>query len=210
MDRIRIRNRARESLRKIPFIFWLYRFYVIYKVRLYLLPKHLSWGKANAGSISKPVLAYLEMHLTTHCNLRCKGCSQFSPIADISFAKVSDHERDMKQLSILFSNIETIRLIGGEPLLHPEIEQFLNITRKYFVNSNICIATNGSLLQNMSESFWEACRINNIKINWTVYPPFFDKKNEILREVKDHGIIINARKFDKFRSILNIMTIGND
>lgn len=165
---------------------------------------NLNYGKRNSDKTNKPVLAYLEMHLVTHCNIKCKGCSQFSPIAEKWFADIADHEKDMKQLSVLFSNIETIRFVGGEPLLHPEIEQFINITRKYFQRSNICIATNGYELKSMPDSFWDSCRSNHIKINWTVYPPMFSVRKSIIEYVKGKKIVIAARKFDKFRAILNL------
>lgn len=204
MDFIWIRLRFRETLRRIPFIFWFYRQFVMLKVKIYLSSIHLNYGKKNADIIGKPVLTYLEMHLVTHCNIRCKGCSQFSPIADRWFADIVDHEKDMVRLSVVFSNIETIRFVGGEPLLHPEIEQFIKITRKYFQRTNICIATNGFNLKSMPESFWNACRSNHIKINWTVYPPLFSIRNKIVQFVNEKGIVITARKHDRFRAILNL------
>jgi hypothetical protein len=209
MDYITFVAWTRERIRRIPFIFWVYRFYLVKKNQLYLRPTHLNWGKAHAGSIRKPVLTYLEMHLVTHCNFRCKGCSQFSPIAEKWFANLAEHEKDMKQLSNLFSNIETIRFLGGESLLHPEIEKFLYITRRYFKKTNICIATNGALIPTMSESFWEACKANHIKINWTVYPTLLHKKNEILTKIESKGIVVHAEEVKEFRAILNLKGDSN-
>lgn len=204
MDFIWIRLRFRETLRSIPFIFWLYRRFVLLKGSIYLSSIHLRFGKRNAHKCKKPILAYLEMHLVMHCNIKCKGCSQFSPVAEKWFADIADHEKDMKRLSVLFSEIETIRFVGGEPLLHPEIEQFINITRQYFQRANICIATNGYDLKFMPDSFWDTCRLNHIKINWTVYPPLFSAKKNTIEFVRDKGIVIAARKFDRFRAILNL------
>jgi len=48
---------TRERLRRIPFIFWLYRFYVKEKRQFSLHPLHVNLGKKFAGIISKPVLA---------------------------------------------------------------------------------------------------------------------------------------------------------
>ena len=131
------------------------------------------------------------MHLTTHCNLRCKGCSQFSTVSGEWYATTSGIERDMRRLNELFSNIETIRFVGGEPLLHPEIETFLIITRKYFRYANICIATNGVLLRSMPDSFWKSCRVNHIKINWSVYPSYVNYKSEIVQYAESKGVVMN-------------------
>lgn len=34
---------------------------------------------------AKPSLDYVEFHLADHCNLNCRGCGHFSPIADETF-----------------------------------------------------------------------------------------------------------------------------
>ena len=191
------------KLRRFPFFFNLYKNYIGIKRYLFLNPWYLRWGKRNAKYIYKPVLSYLEIDIVSHCNLRCNGCSHFSPVADQWFADVYVYEKDMKRLSALFSNIEAIRFLGGEPLLHPEIEKFMHITREVFRNANIAIATNGFLLYSLKESFWETCRKNQIKLNWSVYPPLFNKENEILKWVQAKGIIIYSDKQEKFRAVLN-------
>jgi len=119
----------------------------------------------------KPALAYLEVHLVDHCNLNCKGCGHFSPIADEWFADPDEFAQDMLQLKKLFSNIRLIRLMGGEPLLHPEIERFLFYARDCFAKADVRIVTNGILITQMSNSFWEACRAYSIGFDITVYPP---------------------------------------
>jgi organic radical activating enzyme len=119
----------------------------------------------------KPALAYLEVHLVDHCNLNCKGCGHFSPIADEWFADPDRFARDMRQLNRLFSNIRMIRLMGGEPLLHPEIERFLFNSRDCFPKADVRIVTNGVLISQMPDSFWEACRTYSVGFDITVYPP---------------------------------------
>jgi molybdenum cofactor biosynthesis enzyme MoaA len=79
----------------------------------------------------KPELKYLELHLTDHCNLNCKGCGHYSPIAQENFASFVEFKKDMLRLGHLFRNIQIIRLMGGEPLLHPDVAFFLLKTRAY-------------------------------------------------------------------------------
>jgi len=151
----------------------------------------------------KPSLPYLETHLTDHCNLNCKGCAHFSPIAKEWFADPDEHQKDMIQLSKLFSNIETIRLMGGEPLLHPNIEPFLSSTRASFPEANIRIVTNGILLSNMPEQFWDACRANNIQIEITFYPPMASKIAELSLS-KAKGIEFRLNKKKLFKKFVNL------
>ena len=113
-----------------------------------------------------------EVHLTEHCNLNCKGCSHFSPLADEAFLEVGAFEKDMARMAQLFSknDIQMISLLGGEPLLHPLVNDFMRITKKYFLNMPLQLVTNGLLLGNKSKSFWETCRATDTFIRISHYP----------------------------------------
>src|SRR5512139_246408 len=58
--------------------------------------------------LSKPALAYLELHVTDHCNMNCSGCGHFSNVAPDWYADLASHDRDMRRLSQLFSNVVTL------------------------------------------------------------------------------------------------------
>ncbi len=112
-----------------------------------------------------------EIAIVEHCNLNCKGCAHFSPISKPYFMSVETYYKDIERISYLFSGRSRwIHIMGGEPLLHPKIEEFLNITRKFFPRSRIDIVTNGLLIEKQKDSFWEACRINKVDIRPTKYP----------------------------------------
>ena len=130
------------------------------------------------------MLDYLELHLTDHCNLNCKGCSHFSPIATKWFAKLSDYRHDLERLSQLFFNIRKIRLLGGEPLLHPEVNAFIAATRQHFPLASVVLVTNGILLPTMDEDFWKCCQKNGVTIDMTIYPPVSKKRDVIRKLVK--------------------------
>jgi len=151
----------------------------------------------------KPILPYVELHLTDHCNLNCKGCSHFSPIADEWFADADEHARDMRQLSRLFADIELISLLGGEPLLHPNITAFLSSTRECFPKSTIRMVTNGILLPKMPQEFWESCKRNSIRIDLAVYPPFKQKEEFWIKLAKSKGVKIYASKRSSFYAEIN-------
>ena len=110
-------------------------------------------------------LERIEVPLTYHCNLNCAYCDHFSPIAPEYIMPTEVFEKDMKQLAkITNSKIEEITLLGGEPLLHNNLPKIFNIVRKYFPNSKIEMLTNGILLEEQPESFWESCNKNDIGI----------------------------------------------
>ena len=112
-----------------------------------------------------------EINIVDHCNLNCKCCNHFSPIATPFFLKLEDFEKDMARIAVLTEgNIGRIWLIGGEPLLHPDIVAFLYSARKFFPDTHITLDTNGTLLLKQKEEFWQALRATGIELTLTKYP----------------------------------------
>lgn len=119
----------------------------------------------------------INIAIVRHCNLGCKGCDHFSPVAEERYMPIENYERDLRRLSeLLTDNIEFISLLGGEPLLNPDIISFMSIGRSCFASTDINICTNGLLLRSMSNDFWQACRDYNISIMATEYPINIDYK----------------------------------
>ena len=123
----------------------------------------------------RKTLEQIEYHLADHCNLSCQGCSHFSPLAQKCFPDVQIFERDMKRLSDLSKGkLKRFFLLGGEPLLNPQIIDFIRISRQYFPDTRISILTNAVLLNSQKEEFWKACNNFNIIISITKYPVKLD------------------------------------
>lgn len=119
----------------------------------------------------KNFLHLVEFHITEHCNLNCKGCVHFSPLAEKSFLKVSEFKKDIKMLKkITEGNVETIHILGGEPLLNPNLIKILKTARKYFKNSEIKLITNGLLVLSQKELFWKTLFNFKIELSITRYP----------------------------------------
>ncbi len=128
-------------------------------------------------------------HLADHCNLQCQNCDHFSPVAEKKLASIESYEKDIKRLSELCNKkLEIIKLMGGEPLLHPDIIKFMQISRQYFPDTRIEIVTNGILLNQQNEDFWHACQKLDITIVPTKYPINVDydkaKETAINHDVK--------------------------
>jgi len=133
-------------------------------------------------------LAYFAVPIVEHCNLKCRFCDHFAPLAEEEFADIKVFEKDFARLSELFNaKVNRIGLMGGEPLLHPQLNDFLCVARKYFPRSILQLVTNGILLLKQTEDFWKACMVNNIIIVNTKYPLRldFDKMKET---AKRHGV----------------------
>ena len=110
----------------------------------------------------------ISYHLVDHCNLNCSGCNHFSPLAQKRFADIDKFEKNLLRLNSLI-NITELNLMGGEPLLHPQINDFIKIARKYLPSTKIDIKTNGILLNKMQDSFYESCIKYDINLYITNY-----------------------------------------
>ncbi len=112
-----------------------------------------------------------EVDLAGHCNLNCKYCDHFSPLAEEEYPEYELFERDIRRLSFLFEKrAKRIYLLGGEPLLNRRINLYIRCVRTAFPQTEIVIITNGILLNKMSQEFWEECRSSHIEIAMTKYP----------------------------------------
>ncbi|GMO23151.1 MAG: radical SAM protein [Termitinemataceae bacterium] len=146
--------------------------FVLRKMYRALLKIKLRFYKKNKNRKS---LDYFEIHITDHCNLNCVCCCHFSPLAEKYFMDIGRFKNDFERLSKLScGKIRRIRLLGGEPLLHPDMPLFIEIARKNFPKSEIAVCTNGILLTKMPEEFWKTCFDNNIEIDITYYPVSLD------------------------------------
>lgn len=134
----------------------------------------------------KTVLPFFAMHLVEHCNLNCEGCDHCVPLAAPGFTDIKLFKKDFSRLSKLFDNIKTIGLMGGEPLLHPQLSDFFNVARQFFPKSALVLYTNGILLEQQNKDFWDSCLKNDIIINVTKYPINLDfEKIEQLAKQKN-------------------------
>jgi organic radical activating enzyme len=112
---------------------------------------------------------YVETHLVEHCNINCNYCDHFSSIAAEEFADINVFARDLRRIKELSSGMERLRLLGGEPLLHPRLPDFFDVAREIFPTIVIDIITNGVLVPKMSAAFFESMKKNRIAVATSPY-----------------------------------------
>lgn len=118
---------------------------------------------------------YYVIDIVEHCNLNCQMCDHFAPLSDRYFMTIESYCRDMERMAELFGeDIPFICLEGGEPLLHPEIAQFIREASKILPKTEIQIFTTGLNLPNMNQDFWSACRECRVILAITKYPISFE------------------------------------
>jgi hypothetical protein len=88
---------------------------------------------------------------------------------------------------IASKNIKEVHLLGGEPLLHPELLKIFKIMRNCFNDADIKLISNGILVLQQKESFWKSMKKYNIELAITKYPLNINYQ-EINHLTKKYGI----------------------
>lgn len=120
---------------------------------IYLVKNNvLNGAGSEAGT---PILPYnelvqiydLNIHITDHCNLSCELCCHSAQFVEGEvFTDFSVFQRDMQRMRELVPNICQLTLLGGEPLLHPMLSEFMSCARKNYPFARVVLVTNGILL----------------------------------------------------------------
>jgi organic radical activating enzyme len=108
---------------------------------------HVVDGKIQNGQ--------LELNVVENCNLTCRSCSHLSPILPKRRVDAATVEHDLRLLSGHY-HAEWLKLVGGEPLLHPDLVSIADAIRRSGVADRIYLVTNGVLLPRMGPDLWEA------------------------------------------------------
>lgn len=130
----------------------------------------------------------LEFVVTDYCNLNCKGCTHYAPLAPREFADFDTLRASVRHLGrVTGGKVPNAYLIGGEPLLYPQLTDAMKALRESFPKSKLYIFTNGLALPKMNEEFWQLARELDFIIALTRYPIQFDY-DAVERLIADHGV----------------------
>lgn len=139
-------------------------------------------------------LEHLDVNIVTHCNKTCVSCSHASPHSKPFFMKVEDMVRDLDNLKSV-AHFEMVTLVGGEPLLHPQIVDFMRAAKASGICDQVCVVTNGELLPRMPEDFWNALEVLRLSIYGSLKPnilPLAQERSEL------HGFDLFAWSYPEF------------
>ena len=143
-------------------------------------------------------IKYVEIVLTTYCTLNCKGCS-----ALMTYYKNSEREnidldknkKAIKRLVEVSNSIDHLRLLGGEPLLYPNLYEILKYTEKEDKIKRVTIVTNGTI------NLTDKKMINILKkpkfdVNISDYGKLSCKKEELMNTLNSNNIKYDIRGLD--------------
>lgn len=150
---------------------------------------------------SRPVLYHLDIHVADHCNMRCRGCSHFSNIAEPALADPEEFSRDLHRLAEVFAGVREIYLLGGEPLLHPDVARFVRIAYECFPHAKTYLFTNSLLVTRMPEEVWTALAETGVVLYCDRYPVEVDN-DKIAEMATERGVRLKwTQDRDRFFTI---------
>lgn len=152
-------------------------------------------------------LETMEIHAAEHCNLNCKNCSMFCGLVETcDFPCYQEFEEGIKQLKNFFSHIKKFRIIGGEPLLNPELDKYIRLIRNVYPYTDIRLISNGILVTKMSDQLIQTIIDNDVTFIVTQYISLKHSIDEINRFLSKTGIrYIVTEAVLEFQKIYNAL-----
>lgn len=96
----------------------------------------------------------IDYHVADACNLSCEFCTHYSNFrGPANFKTVEQCEGEWAALARRV-NVAKFNIIGGEPLLNPEIVDIVLLAFRTWPRATICLYSNGLLLKNHPGLRW--------------------------------------------------------
>jgi organic radical activating enzyme len=149
----------------------------------------------------------LEIPIVFRCNLNCNYCAHLSQyMQDVPLVSLEMIEKQLKDWTPRIAS-EQLRIIGGEPLLHPQIEDVLELFGQYRNNTDdVELVTNGAILDKMSPAFFELLQKHEIKLKVTLHhPALHDRLTSFLKDISSPKTIAPYHHNNSFRKPYNIV-----
>jgi MoaA/NifB/PqqE/SkfB family radical SAM enzyme len=99
---------------------------------------------ARGNRVLRPLIA--TYYVTTQCNLNCAYCEYFGARRNPQAEEALDLEQALRVLRIIRTGVDSLSLTGGEPLLHPDIDQLIIRAKQDVKFRHLTLLTNASLL----------------------------------------------------------------
>lgn len=144
--------------------------------------------KANRHFFHNVYLNYIEIAITTKCSLRCKECANLIQYYDEGkFYDGWKIVNDVHKLCQTVKGINRLRILGGEPLMHPDLKEILlGILQNENIKS-IQIVTNGTML--LDKDLLNIMRKERrVSVDISYYGKVSRNYENLIRQLRSHRI----------------------
>jgi hypothetical protein len=116
----------------------------------------------------KPVLPFVETMITQVCNLSCQGCSNYSDLKHTGYVTWTQGRQELQDW-LQRIHIEEFGIMGGEPMINPEWQEWLQGTRSLMPWARIRFTTNGLLVKDPKQLIQLIQELGDITLKITVH-----------------------------------------
>ncbi len=142
-----------------------------------------------------------ELHVTEHCNLRCAHCCNTSPYLSHKTLAPAAIASTLSIMSKVL-HADVFKIMGGEPLLHPEITEVLRVVKASGVGDMVRLFTNGLLLSTMDDAFWR--ELDHLTVSsYTSAPVKPDHIRLIEEKAREFDVVLNIKPVDAFSQVMH-------
>lgn len=149
---------------------------------------------------------YIEAMITSKCNLKCQNCGLYIPhYENPQHRSIELIIQDLDSYFKVIDYVSEFRLLGGEPLIHPEITSLVEIIGKKYRNKigEFAIVTNGIAVP--------TCElIRTVKKHEAVFhisdyssqlPQFYNAINNLISVLEENGVFYKKSISDKWLNL---------
>lgn len=97
-------------------------------------------------------LNYAEFYITNVCNLSCKGCNRFNSFNFKGYQSWKKYQHIYEKWSKVL-RLQSFGILGGEPLLNPEIIGWITGTMNLWPFAHVRMSTNGFQLNKVKDLY---------------------------------------------------------
>ena len=127
------------------------------------------------------ILPFLETMATQVCNLSCQGCTNYSDLTQQGFVPWYKLKEQLVPWLDRFT-IPDFGLMGGEPLINPELRQCLIGLRQLMPTAQLRLTTNGLLLYKNNDIIDLAHSLGNVVFKISIHKETAEL-TEIIRQI---------------------------
>lgn len=143
------------------------------------------------------VFGKMDLVVTNCCTLRCKGCSELIPyVTNKEHFDIQDVKKDISRINELVDYISVLEIMGGEPLLYPDLPELIDYISSLSNIYMIMIDTNGTVFPR--KETLEAISRNHVIVHITDYGDVSTQKDTLLNACRKKEIYCTMYQVDKW------------
>jgi len=154
--------------------------------------------------MSKLHIHYAEFYIINVCNLACSGCNRFNNYNFTGYQRWSDYANVYQHWAEQM-DIDSIGILGGEPLLNPTFLEWVQGINQLWPNKKLRIISNGFRLDRHADLYPVLEQHRNIELWVGIHNK--QHKSEIIQKVKDFSQAPHTVSFNTDNPYQQYMTV---